>query len=174
MDDFCLDPQELPTTLYRVQYSGCITNYGDRSGLTAWDSQTTYIHNGDDKVFDGFGGAVEDHIWWNRCRYSFLISLFGSKRRAENWALNWSVKHPRGFCTVYEIEAAELWGRYIFRASQLCNELDLQVPREAKVSIRDEYLVAHNIPWQAISGWREVEDIKKGKQWFLTSEVWEA
>jgi len=163
MNFFDLDPRKLPTTtLYRVQYDGCMTIYNPPSGLSARDNQTVYDRERDD-MFTDFGGAVEDHLCWRKNRRSPFISLFANKRHAENWALDWSERHQGRLCDVFEINAPELVGSYVFHAYELWESLCLQVPAKAEASIPNEYLVTHGIPRRAIVGRRNTEDIRRGE-----------
>lgn len=159
MEFFGLDPPNLPTTtLYRVQYDGCMTNYEPGSGLTAKNTET-FSDECDDIDFIG---AIEDHLSW-RLVPSLFISTFADKRLAGNRALQWSARHVGKTCEIYEINASKLVGLYIFYADELRKNLCLHVPAKAEASIREEYLVAWNIPQRAIVGCQSTEDIQRGR-----------
>ena len=161
MDFFELDPRELPTaTLYRVQYDGCMTIYRPFSGLTARDTETFYTEQ--DDIFVDFGGAVEDHLCWRPAHLSIFISLIANKRHAENWALDWSASHDGRPCEVFEINASELAGLYVFHADEIRKCLSLHVPSRAEASILEEYLVAYRVPQRVIVGHQNTEDIQRG------------
>lgn len=101
--------------------------------------------------------AVEGHLCWRKERHSLFISVFGNKRHAENWALDWSERHGDKICQVSEIKASELVGGYMFSADEIQENLCLQVPEKAEASIRDEYLIGYRIPAQAIAGCRNID-----------------
>ena len=161
MEFFSLDPKNLSIhSLYRIQYDGCMTTYSPCFGLAARDTETVYTDS--DDIFIDFGGAVEDHLCWQKRRYSLFISLFANKRHAENWALDWSARHDGRLCYILEIKATELVGGHVFNADELRRTLLLCVPERAEASIADEYLVTHRIPPRAIVSRRNTEDIKRG------------
>jgi hypothetical protein len=160
MNFFDIDPTQLPTQrLYRIQYDGCMTTFDLHSGFAAGDTETFYNESYD--MFVDFGGAVEDHLSWNRNRPSLFISLFANKRHAENWALSWSDRHNGDVCEISEINAS-LTG-YLYHAEEILRYCGLHIPEAAKASIADEYLVAHHIPIQAAERSWTTEDVKRGK-----------
>ena len=161
MNFFNLDPRQLPTsTLYRIQYDGCMTIFNPHSGFASRDTKTFYTQR--DGIFVDFGGAVESHLSWDKDRPSFFISLFADKRHAENWALSWSARHDDKMCEIFKINASSLVGLSVFHAEELWRCLCLHVPEAAEASIADEYLVARRIPYSAVLGRWTTEDVKRG------------
>lgn len=157
MDSFRLDHRVLPPMLYRIQYDGCMTIHCC-SGFAAKDTETSYT-----EPDDTFGAAVEDHLCWRRSRPSIFISLFATKKHAENWALQWNASHDGRSCDVFWIEPSKLAGSYVFHADKIRKYLELQVPLEVEASILDEYLVVYSVPEQAIVRGQSVEGIQRGE-----------
>jgi hypothetical protein len=164
MNFFDIDPTTL--TLYRVQYDSCMTIFDRLSSFAARDTETFYDERYD--MFVDFGGAVEDHLSWNKNRPSLFISLFANKRHAENWALRWSERHNGIVCEIFEINGFSLAGLFVYHAEELLRFLPLHIPEAAEASIADEYLLAHHIPIQAVERSWTSEDVKRGKSHFFT------
>lgn len=159
MDKYDLPSKEIPPVLYRVQYSESATTYDADGGLQALDINTLY--NVDS--LHGFRDALEQHLKWDKRYISIFISLFSTRRHAENWMLERHSRFRSKNCSLLKINMAELRDCYVFRAEELIDALSLSVPEAAKESIAKEYLVVHYIPPIAITGRHTIHDIERGR-----------
>lgn len=159
MDLFDLAADEIPATLYRVQYAESVTTYDSDGGLEAQDPDTIY-NEADD--LDYFLDAIERHLNWEP-EDSIFISLFCDKKDAEDWMLERSSQFVSTDCALLEIDMTELLGFYVFRAQEIVDMFSLSVSRQTHPTITGEYLVVHYIPPASILSCRTVADIENSE-----------
>lgn len=160
MDIFDLSWREIPSVLYRVQYSESATIYDVHEGLEARDMDTLYEE--EDSLPD-FCDAVEQHLSWDQHYMSIFISLFVNRTHAENWMLERHSRFRSRNCMLLEINTAELRDYYVFRAEELVDTLSLSISERARDRIAGDYLVVHHIPPVAIIGRHTIHDIEMGR-----------
>ncbi|KAK9850290.1 hypothetical protein MYU51_012157 [Penicillium brevicompactum] len=160
MDLFDLAADEIPATLYRVQYAESVTTNDSDGGLEAQDAQTIY-NEADD--LDHFLDAIERHLNWLH-EDSIFISLFGDKNDAEDWMLERSSRFVSTDCALLEIDMTELLGFYVFRAQEIVDMFSLAIPHQTRRTIAGEYLVVHYIPPASIVSSRTVSDIENSRR----------
>lgn len=168
MNKFCLSPNDVPTSLYRVQYEDSMTAYDIHEGLEAADTVTFYDEDGEDEqeaedTLQEFGDAVEQHLGWDTDYESMFISLFSQRRHAENWMLDRYTCLGSRNCTLLQISTAALNGFFIFRAEEIVDALSLSIPEAAQASVAKEYLTAHYIPPRVIIRSQSADEILAGK-----------
>lgn len=138
---------EPPAFLYRVQYDGSDTSYSWVDGLEATSRDNIY-------EYDNFEchDRLKRHLNWTkdpRCP-SHMISTFGSRVHAENWARRWAEKHSYGEYYIHRIEVSSCYE--VFRAVELVNVLNTPLHPGVKPAIlRDEYLIFGNVEYIHVS-----------------------
>ena len=97
-----------------------------------------------------------------------MISTFGSKAHAENWAKQWRAKRPGGdhfICSINVGPDSRFYDCYrIFRASELASLLNIPLHPSMKTDmLRDEYLVFRNVHYLDV----KIENWTDGRYIFL-------
>lgn len=73
-----------------------------------------------------------------------MISTFGSRVHAKNWARRWAEKHPHESYCICKIEVSPSYR--VFSAAELVSVLDIPVHPGMKTEmLRDEYLIFRNV-----------------------------
>jgi len=164
MDGYICSKLDLPNELYRVDYPGSRTTFSSLDGFTATDTTRTF---GDNELNE-FKCAIEKQFTWS-CREPLpFISLFSDREHAENWGLKepWrGIKGPNGNWSLHVIDTTKIISTiHFFKLSDLVEELDLDIPKDAGQHIRGAFLCLHRIPTTAILESRNPREVKEDQE----------
>lgn len=165
MKVFACSPTDIPSTLYRVHYTGSRTTFSPQNGFEAGDITRTF-ENDDVR---GFKEVVELQFTWG-CRQSLpFISLFSDLEHAENWACKMlsgggahgEAESEYGLHTIDTRDVART--HTFYKLSDLVKMLDLNIPEGARQHIKGAYLCLYHVPAAAIVCVRTLEEVERGK-----------
>ena len=151
MERYLLSKNDLPSTLYRIDYPGSRTIYSPSEGFVATDRLKVYAAQ---DILE-FKQDIVNHFTW-RCRNPGpFISFFSDREHAENWGLKqpWrghASGRSRDAWALYVIDTQRLDETCFFSLKDLVEGLGLELPDKANQHIPGTYLCLHNLPSTAI------------------------
>ncbi|PVF99618.1 hypothetical protein CPB86DRAFT_783508 [Serendipita vermifera] len=141
MENYKLNPEAVPSRLYRVQYANSQTKWSKCYGLQASSTFTPLR-------YAGLRNAVEYHLNWVCRKSSPFISTFGNRQHAKNWVNRWSRRNKKP-CHLIEIQLNPNDQMTVFRVKKLVHDLDIGM-RLPATQYYSEYLFFQNIPARSI------------------------
>ena len=151
MEKYILSNEDVPSTLYRIDYPGSRTIYSQVGGFVAADRMKVYEGQKDAE----FRRDIEKQFTWG-CRDPLpFISLFSDREHAENWGLRqpWrgNTSHlSHNDWALYVIDTSRLGDTCFMSLRDLVDGLKLILPDKASQHIPGTYVCLHRIPSAAV------------------------
>ncbi|KAF2191484.1 hypothetical protein K469DRAFT_372249 [Zopfia rhizophila CBS 207.26] len=167
MDRYRFPAEQRPRYLYRVQFESARTQYDNRTGFKAADTET-FIS---DHQVSLFKASIENHLLWNDDpnKDSVYVSAFARESHARHWARKLSKRNlNRGkIYRIFKIDTSKA-GLNMYSALDLVDQLDIDLdnlwktkrsPRSlGRDTIEDEYFYLYNVPAEAVVLVSRVQD----------------